>query len=198
VTEGAAPLGVTGATGRLGRRAAQRLSATGVSQRLLVRDLARAPRLPGADAARASFAEPSAVREGLRDVQTVLMVSAAGSQSRVAQHQTFIEAAAAAGVRHLVYVSFFAAAPDCTFTHGREHFATEQHIRSSGLDFTFVRDNFSPGTPPPRSRTCSAAAGPPTSPAAREPHLSFVTSRTRSRRDDVFRSEGVPLPVILP
>jgi uncharacterized protein YbjT (DUF2867 family) len=70
------------------------------------------------------------------------MVSASGSQTRVAQHHTFAEAAAAAGVQHLVYISFLGAASDCTFTHGREHYATEQHIRSLGLDFTFVRDNF--------------------------------------------------------
>jgi NAD(P)H dehydrogenase (quinone) len=108
----------------------------------LVRDLTRAPRLPGADAVRASFAEPDAVREGLRGIPTVLMVSASGSETRVAQHRTFAEAAAAAGVQHLVYVSFFGAAPDCTFTHGREHYATEQHIRSLGMDFTFLRDNF--------------------------------------------------------
>jgi NAD(P)H dehydrogenase (quinone) len=138
----AALVGVTGATGRLGSRVARRLAATGARQRLLVRDLVRAPRLPGADAVRASFAEPDAVREGLRGIPTVLMVSAHGSETRVAQQRTFAEAAAAAGVQHLVYVSFFGAAPDCTFTHAREHYATEQHIRSLGLDFTFLRDNF--------------------------------------------------------
>lgn len=138
----AARVGVTGATGRLGSRVAQRLAATGVPLRLLARDPARAPRLPDADVVRASFDEPDAVREGLRGIPVALMVSAEGSQDRDAQHQTFAAAAAAAGVRHLVYISFFAAAADCTFTHAREHYATEQYIRSLGLDFTFVRDNF--------------------------------------------------------
>jgi NAD(P)H dehydrogenase (quinone) len=142
VSELAAPVGITGASGRLGSRVAQHLAALGVPQRLLVRDLTRAPRLPGAEAARASFGERDAVREALRGIPTVLMVSASGSQTRVAQHRTFAEAAAAAGVQHLVYISFLGAASDCTFTHGREHYATEQHIRSLGLDFTFVRDNF--------------------------------------------------------
>jgi NAD(P)H dehydrogenase (quinone) len=142
VSKPAAPVGVTGASGRLGSRVAQRIATTGARQRLLVRDLARAPRLPGADAVRASFGEPDAVREGLRGIPTVLMVSAHGSQTRVAQHRMFAEAAAAAGVQHLVYISFFGAAPDSTFTHAREHYATEQHIRSLGVDFTFLRDNF--------------------------------------------------------
>jgi uncharacterized protein YbjT (DUF2867 family) len=41
-----------------------------------------------------------------------------------------------------VYVSFFGAAPDATFTLARDHFHTEQHIRASGLAYTFLRDNF--------------------------------------------------------
>jgi uncharacterized protein YbjT (DUF2867 family) len=38
---------VTGSTGRLGEQVARRLSDLGMEQRLLVRDPARAPRLPG-------------------------------------------------------------------------------------------------------------------------------------------------------
>ncbi|HSN34798.1 MAG TPA: NAD(P)H-binding protein, partial [Arthrobacter sp.] len=64
------------------------------------------------------------------------------AEDRLQQHYTFVNAAAAAGVRHIVYTSFFGAAADCTFTLGRDHFATEEHIRTSGMDFTFLRDNF--------------------------------------------------------
>ena len=46
-----------------------------------------------------------------------------------------------AGVRRLVYTSFVGAAPDATFTLARDHWATEEHIRGSGLAFTFLRDN---------------------------------------------------------
>ena len=49
--------------------------------------------------------------------------------------------AVAAGVAHLVYTSFYGAAPDATFTLARDHWATEEHIRASGLAFTFLRDN---------------------------------------------------------
>jgi NAD(P)H dehydrogenase (quinone) len=44
-------------------------------------------------------------------------------------------------VQHVVYTSFYGAAPDCTFTLGRDHFATEEHIRSRGLEYTFLRDS---------------------------------------------------------
>ncbi len=134
-------IGVTGATGRLGGRVAQRLAAAGATQRLLVRDPARAPQLPGATTARAAFGEPDAVRAALDGVPTVLMVSATEAPDRLAQHEAFVDAAAAAGVQHLVYISFYGAAPDCTFTFARDHFATEQHIRASGMGLTFLRDN---------------------------------------------------------
>ena len=70
-----------------------------------------------------------------------MMVSGAESADRVQQHYTFVDAAAAAGVRHIVYTSFVAAAPDSTITLGRDHYATEQRIRAAGITFTFLRDN---------------------------------------------------------
>jgi NAD(P)H dehydrogenase (quinone) len=136
-----ATVAVTGATGRLGGRIAQRLAAAGVAQHLVVRDPTRAPRIPDATTAPASFGDFPAVRQALDGISTVLMVSASESADRLVQHRTFVDAAAAAGVRHLVYISFVNAAPDATFTLARDHFATEQHIRASGLDFTFLRDN---------------------------------------------------------
>jgi NAD(P)H dehydrogenase (quinone) len=69
------------------------------------------------------------------------MVSAAETPDRVEQHRTFVDAAAAAGVGQLVYTSFVGAAPDAVFTLARDHWATEEHIRASGLSFTFLRDN---------------------------------------------------------
>ncbi len=142
MAESPAQIGVTGSTGRLGGRVARRLATAGVRQRLLVRDPARAPQLPRTSVVRAPFAEPDAVRAALTGVPTVLMVSASETPDRVAQHTAFVDAAVAAGVRHLVYVSFSGAAPDCTFTLGRDHYATEQHIRASGVALTFLRDNF--------------------------------------------------------
>jgi NAD(P)H dehydrogenase (quinone) len=129
---------LTGATGRLGGRVARKI---GGDLRLLVRDEARAPKISGAGIAIAEYADGAAVREALRGAETVLMVSGAETPERVAQHRTFVDAAAAAGVRNLVYTSFAGAAPDATFTLARDHWATEQHIRASGLEFTFLRDN---------------------------------------------------------
>ncbi len=135
-------IALTGTTGRLGGRIARRLAAAGVSFRQLVRNPIRAPRLRGSDAVQASYGDGDAVRAALFGIPTVLMVSASETPDRVAQHRMFVDASAAAGVRHLVYISFYGADPQATFTLARDHAATEQHIRESGMAFTFLRDNF--------------------------------------------------------
>ena len=134
-------IAVTGATGRLGGRVARRLSAAGVPQRLIVRDPSRVPRLDRAVVTRASYGDGEGLRRALRHIHTVLMVSAAESEDRLEQHRTFVDAAASAGVKHLVYTSFYGAAPDATFTLARDHAATEAYIREIGIPHTFLRDN---------------------------------------------------------
>lgn len=62
------PLGVTGATGQLGGRVARLLAAAGVEQRLVVREPDRAPSLPGATVAQASYGDRDAVRRALVDL----------------------------------------------------------------------------------------------------------------------------------
>jgi uncharacterized protein YbjT (DUF2867 family) len=69
------------------------------------------------------------------------MVSASEDPDRMRLHTNVVEAAGAAGVDRVVYTSFFGAAPDCTFTFGRDHWHTEELIRASGLPHTFLRDN---------------------------------------------------------
>lgn len=136
------PIAITGSTGKLGGRIARRVAESGTPQRLLVRDPSRAPDLPASDVATASYGDGAAVRAALDGVDTALMVSGSESPDRLDQHRTFIDAAAAAGVRHLVYISFYGAAPTATFTLARDHYETEQHIRGTGMAFTFLRDCF--------------------------------------------------------
>ncbi|MGH3370080.1 MAG: SDR family oxidoreductase [Nocardioidaceae bacterium] len=134
-------LGVTGATGNIGGRVAALLAGRKAAMRLLVRDRSRSPSLPGCSVAQASYGDFEAVRRALDGVATVLMVSGSESPTRLDDHRTFVDAAAAAGVRHLVYTSFYGAAPDATFTLARDHFVTEEHIKASGMGWTMLRDN---------------------------------------------------------
>ena len=134
-------LAIAGATGAVGGRIASRLAALGRAQRLIVRDAARAPDLPEAGVAEASYEDPQALRRALAGARTLFMVSARETEDRVLRHAAAVDAAAEAGVGRIVYLSFLGAAPDATFTFARDHWHTEEHIRASGLRHTFLRDS---------------------------------------------------------
>ncbi|CAN5120130.1 SDR family oxidoreductase [soil metagenome] len=126
-------IAVTGSTGTLGRLLLPRLSGADI------RPLTRAD---------GAYDETAKLSASLSGSDTLFLVSGRESANRVAEHYSAIEAAMDAGVKRIVYLSFYGAAPDCTFTFGRDHFHTEQRIRETGLDFTFLRDNFYQGILP--------------------------------------------------
>jgi uncharacterized protein YbjT (DUF2867 family) len=135
-------LAITGSTGAVGGRVVRALAADMRNDfRLVVRDPSRAPDLD-TDIRVCDYADHAAGVQALRGVDTLFMVSAAEAVDRRDQHRSFIRAAADAGVGHIVYTSFAGAAPDATFTLGRDHWDAEQAIRESGMTFTFLRDNF--------------------------------------------------------
>jgi uncharacterized protein YbjT (DUF2867 family) len=136
-----ARIAVTGATGGVGGRVARRLADASVGQRLVVRDPARAPRLAGADTAVAQYSDTEAMRRALDGIGTLFFVSAAEAADRLDQHRAVVDAAVAAGVPRIVYLSFLNAAPRATFTLARQHWATEEHIKASGVRYTFLRDS---------------------------------------------------------
>ena len=149
---------VTGVTGEVGRRVAEGLARLRAEQRLIARDPARAPRMPGVEVATVSgYSDARAMGAALAGVETLFLVSAhdimgirhralmsgqpVPAYDRLHEHIAAVAAAAAVGVERIVYLSFVNPAPDATFILGREHFHTEEHIRSSGLAFTFLRQN---------------------------------------------------------
>lgn len=135
-------IAVTGATGGVGGRLTARLAEAGSRQRLVVRDPARAPRIAGAEIRQASgYGARDEMRAALEGADVLFLIPAAETPDRVQQHETAIDAAVAAGVRSIVYLSFFGAAPDATFTLARDHWHTEQHVRATGLPWTFLRMN---------------------------------------------------------
>ena len=152
-------IGITGATGQLGALIIERLRAEpipGATIRLIVRDAARAPELLDADGSPAEvrvaeYGDAAAARAALDGVDTLFMASGSESPTRREEHRTFIAAAAASGVRHLIYTSFVAAKPDAVFTLGRDHADAEAAIRDAaaerragavGMTYTLLRDNF--------------------------------------------------------
>ena len=73
--------------------------------------------------------------------RTLFMVSAGEAFDRVRQHLAALDAAVEVGVERIVYLSFVGAAPEATFTFARDHWHTEEHVRSTGVSHTFLRDN---------------------------------------------------------
>jgi uncharacterized protein YbjT (DUF2867 family) len=136
-------IGVTGATGSIGGRVAKRLAHRGAALRLVVRDAARAPQLDGAEVRAApGYADTGAMQSALEGVHTLLLVSAGESATRVDEHRSALDAAVAAGVQHIVYLSLVGASdPKATFTLVRDHHATEEHLRTLPVAHTMVRDS---------------------------------------------------------
>ncbi len=90
------------------------------------RDAARAPVLPGAEVALATYDDPVALAAALGPGDRVFMVSMhAAYDERLRLHRAIIDAAARAGVGRVVYLSFVNAGPEASFRHARSHGATE-------------------------------------------------------------------------
>jgi uncharacterized protein YbjT (DUF2867 family) len=133
-------IGITGATGAVGGSVAARLARRGLPMRLIVRDPSRAPDLPGTEVVTATYVDQQAMRAALADVGTLFLVSAQEAIDRLDHHKQAVEAAAATGVRKIVYLSFLGAGPNATFVLARQHYQTEQLIKETGARFVFLRD----------------------------------------------------------
>lgn len=138
-------IAVTGASGQLGR-----LVAEGLLERvapsdvvLLTRDPARLADLAerGADVRAADFSDPATLPAAFAGVERLLLVSTDVVGARVEGHLAAIDAARAAGVRHVAYTSVpepVAANPAAVVP---DHAATEDALRASGLAWTMLRNN---------------------------------------------------------
>ena len=121
---------------------ARRLESKGHPIRLLVRDPHRAPRIKDAQVHAAEYGDPEALAKGLQKGDRVFMVSLwIGGDTRIELHRSFIEAAARADVAQVVYLSFVNAGPTAIFSHAREHGATEEMLRASGVPWTSIRNS---------------------------------------------------------
>src|SRR5262249_1877613 len=135
-------IAITGVTGHVGRRIAELLVESGLRPRLVARDAARAPALPGCEVSTADYADSKALRAAFDGVERALIVSGyADPMVRARLHANAFAAAAEAGVRHIVYTSFQGSSPTSRFPYGRDHHESEQTLRALGVAYTALRDN---------------------------------------------------------
>ena len=138
---------VTGATGHYGRRVVEGLltrlpaSQIGVSVRdpEKVADFAAT----GIRVHKASFAEPASLADAFDGAEQVLLVSAnvLGDEA-LRLHGNAIQAAKDAGVKRILYTSHQAASPTSKVDFARDHAATEEILKASGVAFVSLRNGF--------------------------------------------------------
>lgn len=133
---------VTGATGAIGSILVERLAAQGEELQVLVRSSEKAGALEGRGIKTfiGDFELPETLPPALEGVDKLFLLSAANPR-QVQLQGNMIEAAQAAGVRHLVKLSASCAGPDLPTPIKRWHYETEQQIIRSGIPYTFLRPN---------------------------------------------------------
>ena len=135
------PVLVTGATGTIGRDVAKRLSEDGISVRAGVRDQARARKQFGSNIALAAFDfENEKTFSALEGVEKVFLLPPL-LPNQLEVMNAFVDAAKRAGVRHIAKLSAIGVDDETQPTAIKWHGANEQHIRESGVAFTFLRPN---------------------------------------------------------
>jgi NAD(P)H dehydrogenase (quinone) len=146
-------IGLTGATGHLGRRVAQ-LLADGIERGDLphVERLVAVTRRPaaaadlaarGVDVRAGDFDRPAGLPAAFAGVDRLLVVSTDDLRpgQRVRQHRDAIDAAVAAGVRHLVYTSVTDPTGPEPAELNAQHHATEEHLRAVAPAWTSLRNS---------------------------------------------------------
>lgn len=136
---------ITGGSGQLARRAAELVLAKVAPEDLILTTRTTAALRSfaerGVAVRHADFADARTLRAAFAGGERLLLVSATDLGQRTAQHQAAIDAAKAAGVRHVVYTSGLRPEPPNPAVVAPSHYATEQALARSGLDWTILRNS---------------------------------------------------------
>lgn len=138
---------VTGGSGHLGRRVLELLLAAKAGKLVTttrtpekLADLAAC----GVEVRQADFDNPATLSAAFAGVDRLLLISTDSFSypgQRIEQHKAAIAAAVAAGVKHVLYTSFVRTEPGNPATVAPDHYATEQALIVSPLDYTLLRNN---------------------------------------------------------
>jgi NAD(P)H dehydrogenase (quinone) len=138
-------IAVTGSTGHLGALVVEKLL-----ERVQPGDVVALARNPekaaslkekGVNIGIASYTDPESLKKAMAGVDRLLLVSSSEVGQRAAQHKNVIDAAKAAGVKHIVYTSITHADTSANAL-APEHKETEEYIVKSGMTYTILRNNW--------------------------------------------------------
>lgn len=139
-------IGITGATGHLGRLVVKDILGRGIAPDRIAA-LARSPEKgedfadAGVEVRRADYTEPETLRAALEGVDQLLLISSSAVGQRVEHHRNVVDAAVEADVGLLAYTSILKA-DTSEMQLATEHRATEEMIRESGIPFVFLRNGW--------------------------------------------------------
>jgi len=136
---------ITGASGQYGRQATDMLVARGLADKLIL--ITRSPEkladraAQGCDVRYGDYDKPETLAAAVQGAQKMLLISGTRVGARVVQHKAAIDAAAAAGVAHVLYTSFIGIDdPNNPAEVRHDHIETENAMRASGMAWTALRD----------------------------------------------------------
>lgn len=135
-------IGVTGATGQLGRLVVEelkkRVSADAIVA--LVRTPSKAADM-GVESYEFDYNNSDSLACALAGIDRLLLISSSEIGQRARQHANVIEAAKKAGVKWIVYTSLLHA-DTSSLSLAEEHKATERALKESGIPYTLLRNGW--------------------------------------------------------
>ena len=136
---------ITGASGNYGRGLTDLLIEAGRAADLIL--ITRSPDKladragQGCTVRYGDFDKPETLAAAVQGAEKMLLISGTRVGARVVQHKAAIDAAAAAGVKHIAYTSFIGIDDPANPAEVRhDHIETERLIRASGMAWTMLRD----------------------------------------------------------
>jgi len=135
-------IGVTGATGQLGRLVIESLKQKVATETIiaLVRTPSKAADL-GVEARTFDYTQPEALVSSLQGIDKLLLISGNEIGQRLPQHKAVITAAKQAGVKQIVYTSILHADSSPLSLAG-EHLETEVALKEAGVTYTILRNGW--------------------------------------------------------
>ncbi|MEG2300448.1 MAG: NAD(P)H-binding protein, partial [Acinetobacter sp.] len=138
-------IAITGATGQLGNLVIEQLLQLTAAQNIvaLVRNVDKAEhfKVQGIELREFDYDRPETLVPALSGIDKLLLISANEIGRRTPQHKAVIEAAQQARVPYIAYTSLLHA-DISPLGLAQEHRETEDLIKSSGLKYTILRNNW--------------------------------------------------------
>ena len=132
---------VTGAGGAVGSEVVRQLKAAGARFRAAYHDAtkAEAARADGIDAVVIDYTRPETLRAAFEGIEKLFLLSG-GAPDQTEREINAVEAAKAAGVRHIVKLSVIGAETE-SYSFAKVHRPVEKAIEASGVAWTHLRPN---------------------------------------------------------